>query len=378
MNNADLYYLNGKILALETGNILKEDIVNALSSEDFPWMRWINVTGNHLIQQTIYAILSRAGLLHLLPPEIKEHLFMVYDLNRKRNIELSEQIKDINNILSGAGIFPVYMKGAGNVIDELYRDPAERLMLDIDFLVHDEEWERAAATLLKNGYLAQREYDPGKMRYEKHYPRLYRPGFPFFVEIHRLVVPDEYSGHFSPETAFAEIRHPARIEQCYVLSEKHAVFQNFIHSQLQHKSHLYARTFLRNLHDLLMLSRKTDVFKDLQELEAYPRQKAGYVDVFCKTFSLPEPAYPYPKGYRHLYARRYDAVLRSKFFSRTNFFFVFLFDRLLPKIYRSYIKMPFRAIYNKDVRRHLKNRLKDPGIMKKQLKFFQKIFSGKY
>ncbi|MFZ5940169.1 MAG: nucleotidyltransferase family protein [Bacteroidota bacterium] len=377
MNNAELFYLNGKILAPVSRAGERDEIADCFSQSGFDWTRWINLSSNHLVLQALYARLSLYDLLHLLPGEVKDHLFMIYDMNRKRNLELMKQVEDLNSVLSAENITPVYMKGVAHILDGHYSDPAERLLLDIDFLVPERDWERSATLLMKNGYQTSRPYDPLKKESLKHFPRLHKPGAPFYVEIHRLVVPQNYADSFSTETALSESRFTVRDKRCAVLSEKHMVYQNFIHSQLQHKSHLYARIFMRNLYDLLVLSSRTDVFAALQSIKGFEKQKAGYADVFIRTFGLDPKSYSFPVNYRHRYAKRFDASLRSGFISGVNYFVIYFFDRIIPKIFRSYIRTPIRALFDKDARRYLGRKLRDPLLIRNQFRFFHRWIHGK-
>ncbi|HAQ21344.1 MAG TPA: hypothetical protein DCR40_19255 [Prolixibacteraceae bacterium] len=54
---------------------------------------------------------------------------------------------DITAILNKENIQPVFLKGTANLLDGLYSDVGERMIGDIDFLVKEEDYLKAAELL---------------------------------------------------------------------------------------------------------------------------------------------------------------------------------------------------------------------------------------
>ncbi|MEX2427779.1 MAG: nucleotidyltransferase family protein [Bacteroidales bacterium] len=355
----------------------KASIISDLSTKEISWTKWIKLCDKHLVLQAMHSQLLRHDLLGHFPSEIIEHLKMVHDLNKKRNDEIVRQVHSINALLNAKNIYPVYFKGVGNILDNLYPDPAQRIFLDIDFLVAEKDWEKSAEILKLNGYESSYTYKPELRDSLKHYPRLYIDHQPGVIEIHRLAIPDKYKKHISTNEVLKHKRHPELTDLCFVMSLEHMAIQNFIHSQLQHKSHLYARTFLRNLYDLLVISKKVDVFDVLSRYKGYPRKAAGYLDIFQRSFSLPAKSYPKPSLYLHLFSARYHAVLKPGPIKYINFFFAYFSHIIMRKVFISYIQLPILALFKKNKRQYLTERFKDPNIIKKQLRVLTNLVKGK-
>ena len=161
------------------------------------------------------------------------------------------------------------MKGAANLLDNLYLDIADRMIGDIDFLVSDEDFLPAVDIAFKLGYKTDVEvYD--EIKTLKDYPRLYRDDVPADLEIHRLPVIPRYSDWFGPELVFNEMKQILGKTNCYVPSDKHKLIQNFIHSQLTNKGHKHRLIALRDLYDCHLLLKKVnsdDVLKEIKEKE---------------------------------------------------------------------------------------------------------------
>ena len=133
-----------------------------------------------------------------MPEELSVHFEAIFKMNRDRNIVLRQQALEIVALLNAEGIMPVFMKGTANVLDGLYEDEGERIVGDIDFLVSDDEFLRTAEILQNNGYQYKEQYSYMQIDIKKvkHFPRLYKQGTTFDVEIHRVVI-TSYSIHYT-------------------------------------------------------------------------------------------------------------------------------------------------------------------------------------
>ncbi|MBK5245622.1 MAG: nucleotidyltransferase family protein, partial [Eubacteriaceae bacterium] len=154
--------------------------------------------------------------------QLSSHLENIYELNKKRNLEIIQQVDQINTILKHENISPVYLKGTGNLLDQLYSDPGERMIGDIDLLVKEFDYLKTIDTIISLGYnYEKRELASNVL--PKHFNRLYRQDVPADVEIHRVPVNILFSGKFNTEMIFAN-RIPAQgKEDCYVPSTEHRI-----------------------------------------------------------------------------------------------------------------------------------------------------------
>jgi len=113
----------------------------------FNIQNFIQLCSDHLIIPAIYLKLKAHDILNDLPEDFIQAFKEIYDLNRERNEQILKQIDDITAILNKENIQPVFLKGTANLLDGLYSDVGERMIGDIDFLVKEEDYLKAAELL---------------------------------------------------------------------------------------------------------------------------------------------------------------------------------------------------------------------------------------
>lgn len=351
MNRIETYYLIGTLLSDDFNSKRRNFFIKSIKSPTLSWPIFIITGSNHLVLQTIYCKLVQHDLTTHIPSDVLAHLKYIYHLNYQRNSEILEQVNSINFHLGLQGIIPLYLKGVGNIIDNLYGNMAERIMHDIDFLVPDQQWEIATDILLKNGYVGIKKYEPDKKMEMKHFPTLRKQGARAPVEIHRLPVDYEFSDTFGAEEVWQNKKYVNGNFNCYVMSDSHKIIHNFIHSQLHHEGHLFANVFMRNIYDLLLLSKRENPEEVFSNMSNYHKQAASYLRIMNKGFGINEKQTHVLKytGYRYLI--RHEINLRTWLISRCTY--------LILRIFRAYIKLPFLAITNKKLRVSLIKRLLD-------------------
>lgn len=366
MNDYQIYYLLGNILMLDHHPEQRDLVVHQLHKSKLPPNLFIKVANWHWLLQALYPRIIRHQLEEYLSAELLSYLKMVAELNEQRTEALLEQMREITRLMNDSGIEPIFLKGSGHLIDQLYSHPADRIMLDIDFMVPDEVLEKAAGILLHHGYYQKREYDAEYKHQIKHYPRLHKKGAAAPVEIHRTLVGNKYSEALDVMKVSNELVRPAALTGCYVLSDNHKLLHNFIHSQLEHNGHRLAQFSLRNLYDFYLVARRCDPVALFQALPFYKRQSAGYFAACDKTFGT---TYLDRYGYKRagkIYLLRFNTNLRFRW--------IVLTRSVYFRITHSYIKKPIRAIYDRRLRRHLVKNLMSRRWYKKHLRKYKNIF----
>ena len=213
-------------------------------------------------------------------------------------------MKEINATLNSAGIFPIYLKGTGNLIDGIYGDIGERIIGDIDFLVPEKDY-LAAAELFKNkGYIICQPTDE-PVEKMKHYPRLWKEDVVADIEIHRLPVTIRHAPHFSAELVQKSKKAVAGYPGCYVLADDHKAIQSFIHSQLTNAGHFLGIVSLRDVYDLYCFSKRVDLQQS--SISAPYRQKyIAYLKLSEKLLDLPDSFYSGETIRSRLYGFKHD------------------------------------------------------------------------
>lgn len=365
MSSYQSYYLASQILSLalmpEKKKIVEEKLGNFRPS----LINLISTGSNHLILPALFLRLRDMDLLPLLPEIITEHLEKLFLMNEERNKAIIEESKELALILEKANIKVMFLKGMGNIFDSLYTSIGERMVQDIDILIAEKNWKNGIEALIDAGFKSRVKYDPKIKPDRKHYPRLFRDDSVASVELHRYAVAPEFFDKFSTEEIWEKKVVAKNYPSCYVMCDEHKIIHNFIHSQLEHKGHFYARVFLRNLYDQFLLSEHVSPFDTLIKWGKYSKKTHAYLEILRASFFSDNKRKKIPLRKTGFYPLRFNLFLRYRFMSVSLV--------LAVKIYRSYIKKPILAFKDKELRQLLLRNLSDHQWYRKQFKILKSI-----
>lgn len=275
MTNAELYQLVFQCLVNDDPKDIIAEIKNKVVLKEENLFRFIHLSSNHFVLPAIYIRLKDWGLTEYLPNDFIEHLDIIHTQNVKRNHEFLQQADEINRKLANEGIEPVYLKGTGNLLDDLYPNPGDRIIGDIDFLVQQKDFLKAAESIKSLGYKTEiKIYDPPETL--KDYPRLTRDDVPAALEIHQMPVIPKYSKWLTTGQVFKEKKQIHTGVNCYVPSDKHKLIINFIHSQLSNKGHKLRNISIRDLYDSYLLLQRTSVNEAMGEINEKKKAQAYF------------------------------------------------------------------------------------------------------
>ncbi|MGH6920659.1 MAG: nucleotidyltransferase family protein, partial [Geminicoccaceae bacterium] len=147
---ADLAFLGRALSPLdaETVSALRDD----LGGGTLAWESVIDLASRHLVTPVLWRGLADKGLLDDLPAEVRSYLEAVHELNGERNRRIADQLLEIATVLNRAGLEPVLLKGVAYLCDDLYGDPAARVIGDVDLLVASNQLAAAVGALAAIGY----------------------------------------------------------------------------------------------------------------------------------------------------------------------------------------------------------------------------------
>jgi len=368
MDYRETYYFTGKCLSIDRYPERVKGIADTLTSGNVNWELFVWTASNHLVLQTIFVKFRKHDLLRLLPEDLTRHLEYVHSLNSDRNKNIRRHLLEINSKLTAEGIVPVFMKGAGNLLDALYGDEGERLMQDVDILVSDSEMEKAAGVLLDNGFSSKEEYD-GKYRIAlKHYPQLWKEALPAPLELHRLPVSLDYEKIFGYGMVNSGKRRAKAFRECFVMSDRHKVIHNFIHTHLMHLGYLHTRIFLRDMYDMMLLSERDDPGETLAGFGHYRRKAAGYLRVVSKVLGTPLVTHQKMKGKGRFFSYRHNKLLKAGYLSKVFF--------LLVRYLQLYITLPAKALWDRRYRLFVAKRLGSPQWYGRHIKGYREKFGS--
>ncbi|MFY7669586.1 nucleotidyltransferase family protein [Tenacibaculum sp. MEBiC06402] len=250
MTYKEALFFIGKCLTINHEKHNKIEIENALKDNAVDWDNVVKVSTTHYVFPALYCNLKRADFLNYLPSDLVEYMKHITDLNRERNEQIIEQAKEINQLLLKNGITPIFLKGTGNLLSGLYHDIAERMIGDIDFLVDENNFLKAAK-LLENNKYEKASKKPTSPIFLKHYPRMFNENKISAVEVHIEMLRDKASETFNHKAIKSATFN---IGQLNFLGLKDQLTLSTMAIQHNDYGYIYKSISLRNCYDIFLMS----------------------------------------------------------------------------------------------------------------------------
>jgi hypothetical protein len=243
LNYKETLFFIAKCLAISLEEKNRDEIELMLKTTDVDWDKVVKVSTSHYVFPAMYCNFKRADFLKYLPVDLVDYMKHITDLNRDRNTLLLE-----NNIR------PIFLKGTGNLLAELYEDISERMVGDIDFIFSKEDYPKAITMLREFGYS-----DVSKYKYHfpehKHYRRLQKENNIGAVEIHKELLIEKYTNEFNYNFVEKDIQVVSGVS---ILSYANKLNLSIIANQINDSGFYYKTMPLRNAYDVFLLSKKTN------------------------------------------------------------------------------------------------------------------------
>ncbi len=374
MTNKELFYFTGKCLTLNEHPEFGDAIIEKCRADQIDWEQFVHLCSTHLILPAIYLQFRDHHILEHIPVELNQHLKDIHDLNVQRNKLILEQLQHITNVLNRNNIYPVFMKGSGNLLDGIYADTGERILGDIDFLVPEKDYLLSGSLFEDEGYTSKTlGADYEEVTEMKHYPRLSHPGFVASIEIHRIPVRKYYLRKYNSEIIDQEKKTVQSLQGCFVLSDNHKIIHNFIHSQLSNRGHAYGIVSFRDIYDLYLMSKRCEIKDTLPQIEN--KQKAIAYFIFAgEVFGLSEKFYPWFNFSARLLLKKHSLNLSSPVFYRLHRAGLYI----IWQIFVIYLGQIRTAFHSKRMRQSIVQRLGNRHWYKSYLDFQKGFFTNKH
>lgn len=263
MTYRETFFFIASCLTISFEKKNKKLVLSKLKSEDVDWDKVVKLSSEHYVLPALYCNLKRVNFLNYLPRELDIYLKKISDINRERNYEIIKQAKKLNKILSANKISPIFLKGTGNLLDNLYDDIAERMVGDIDFICSKKEYPKAIKILSKNGY-----FPVNKTKYSYpeflHYRRIKKKKMIAAVEIHKELTVERYSKEFNYKLVEKNVKKTKDIK---VLGYKDQLILSILGNQINDNGYYYKSVSLRNAYDVFLLSKKTNAKDAINSLD---------------------------------------------------------------------------------------------------------------
>jgi Uncharacterised nucleotidyltransferase len=244
---------------------------NVYSLED--WQHIIAVADLHWVTP---ALLRPAKELKAVPQDVLDYLSGVHTLNQQRNTTHLNAVEELLERLHKHGIEPVMLKGAAALTTDLYDDPDERIIGDLDFLVPKARLKETEQLVRSLGY--QPFPDKAKTMPSIHLPRLHHEKTGVTIEVHFDVVARHFPKMIPTARALADRKlHDWRGTQIATLSDQDRVIHNIMHLQTDRPP----RCNLRQLREFAMMQfrcRDTVTWPELESRFESMKYLDGYLD----------------------------------------------------------------------------------------------------
>ena len=353
MKKKDLYDLCSRILSLRLFPDRAAELSERFPAGEEDWQQWVQMGSNHLVLPAMYLLLKEHLLLSSLPEDLVKTLEGIHALNLERNRQILRQCAEVKEVLQTKGIETIFLKGSGNLLDGLYGDPGERMLYDIDILVEDKHMLAAAHLFLEAGCQTRKAFNPMAYSSTMHYPILLREDWVAGVEIHRLPVQYHYLKAFAPERIF-ERKKPSSVSEGFlVMDDPEKVIHNFMHAQLMHNGHVHADVSLRDLYDLLLLSRRMDLHEVFRSFGSYRSKSSAYLHLLHRVFDLTkEEGKENRRSHSFFMARHRLTLAMSPRWLRA--------WHVLILAVSKYLVLPVRTLFDRNARNYVFSRLGNP------------------
>jgi hypothetical protein len=196
MNYKETIFFIGKCLTVTKNSRNRTVIEKKLKNLDINWENIVKVSTAHYVFPTLYCNFKKVGFLKYLPNDLVEYMEHITNLNRERNEQILLQAKEINELLSANNITPIFLKGTGNLLENLYDDIAERMVGDIDFIISKNDYKKTIILLKKSGYYSKEE-SHNERTFHWHYAKLIKKGRIASVEVHNKILSKTNNKYFN-------------------------------------------------------------------------------------------------------------------------------------------------------------------------------------
>ena len=256
MNYKETLYFIAKCLTISLEEKNREEIELVLKTSEIDWDAVVKVSTGHFVFPALYCNLKRVDFLKYLPQDLVDYMKYITDLNRVRNTQIIQQAQELNSLLLENNIRPVFLKGTGNLLAEIYKDIGERMVGDIDFIFSKEDYPKAIAILRDFEYSEVIKYKYYPPDYDfKHYRRLQKENNIAAIEIHKELLIEKYANEFNYNLV---VKDSHFINGVFVLSFANKLNLSIIANQINDNDFYFKRIVLRNAYDVFLLSKKTN------------------------------------------------------------------------------------------------------------------------
>ena len=344
------------------------EIREIIQNEEIQWEKIVKISSGQFVLPAMYLQLKRNDLLTELPDDLTEYLVEITNLNRERNIAILEQVKEVTDLLNKHNIAPVFLKGVAHLLDGLYIDIAERMIGDIDFLVPENEMEKAANILIAIGYKPISKYT--KKNEHRHYPTLQNFNYSAAIEIHKEVLIYKRRKLLRGYELLKDKKPVKQFDlKAFIPSIDYQIIHNVYNAKVNDSDTMYGDISLRPMYDLYLLALNNDIMKVAKEhgkkINLFNTYFAAISIVFSNTTCI-----NFQRTIQtFFFQKRLNLLLNHPLLASYSNTLMYLYARTIR-----YITLPIQAIFYKDERKLLFHILSTPERYRKHFSSYVDFF----
>ncbi len=173
--------LIGAWLAVDDSAPAVAALRTGLADRALDWQALMAFANEQLVVPLLHGALAEKGLLDAVPEDVAAYLSFLAARNDERNGRLEAQILEVCRALNDAGITPMLIKGAAELMETPGSAARQVVVGDVDLLVPPESAEAAARALVDLGYAVLHRYPADSHAVAD----LYRPKDAAVIDLHR-------------------------------------------------------------------------------------------------------------------------------------------------------------------------------------------------
>ncbi|OSY88504.1 hypothetical protein WH52_07060 [Tenacibaculum holothuriorum] len=355
MNYKDTLFFIGKCLTItheEHNCVLVE---KELKKGNIDWDSVVKVSTSHYVFPALYCNLKHADFLHYLPNDLVEYMKHITDLNRERNQQIIEQAKEINELLLSHNITPIFLKGTGNLLCGLYKDIAERMVGDIDFLADKNEAQICYDVIKTSGYTKKISdlFDD-----HRHLPRITHPNKIAAIEIHKEILREEKSIFFNYQSVENSL---IKVNNYTLLSYKDQIKLTVYSKLINDYQFIKKGINLRAAYDFYLQGNRLEKKEIFTDKELSKELNAGislYSTILEKPKKIEFTTTKLSEKFIHEAIKNLNINYKTQLFKKLTNSYIFFYQR---------IKILLRAFYKKDYLLFITSRITNINWYKRKL-----------
>lgn len=262
MNYKETLFFTARSLTINHEKHNYQYVKESIEDHKVNWDQVVKLSTEHYILPALFCNLKRASLLDRIPRDLVAFMEHITQLNRMRNEGILKQAKELNSLLKEHQIEPLYLKGTGFLLQNLYHDIGERMLGDIDCLLSKGCFTKTTIILEKFGYQKFYNHNYAYPQF-KHYDRLVKEGSIAALEIHKELTKEGFHQNFNFERVS---KNTIFIDENQVMSLENQLCLSLVADLVNDDGQFYDNISLRNAYDVYLLSQKVNTLTSIEGL----------------------------------------------------------------------------------------------------------------